>query len=73
MDKLNKLKKILDEQVELLDYKFWECEERPHIFYDEIRIQHIFYDEAFMFEVNPLEYYNLNNNDLEKFFKYYNI
>jgi len=73
MDRLNKLKKVIDEEIRLLDYNFWECEKRPYIYYDEIKILHIFYDETFMFEVDPLEYYKISSDDLEKFFKYYNV
>ena len=76
MDRLNKLKEVIELEIKKDEPLFWENVSEgkyPMINKFDTDIVNPFVDEADMRNVDPIEYYSFTNEELEVYYKGWDI
>lgn len=68
---LSQLKTKINRRMEDLGGDFLADENLPSFNFEGINIINPFYSENMIEEVNPIKYYNMTMDDIEKFINYY--
>jgi len=74
MSRINELKNVIDEEI--AKGEFWDKNangELPTVIKEDLEIANPFRDETDYFDVNPMEYYNFTNEEMEVYYKGWNI